>query len=233
MSFDLSDLSFSRSNPEQRSRTDRTMSAEAMMAVVDTLKKEQEREFEKFYNAVSQDVNMPFHFDQSHIFNITDNEMADTLHVYESQFVAVNLLPNPAMQRATINAAISTIDRYRPEVESLRTNVSWRDFRIAEFTVEIHKKLSIPFACVIFVLLGAPIGMLTRKGNIGVAAIISSVLLTVYFIAIIQGEKFADRMVISPFWGMWGINILFLLIGLFLTLHVSTSIRITNLFKKD
>ena len=37
MTFDLSDLSFSRSNPNQRSRTDRTMSAQAMLAVVDSL----------------------------------------------------------------------------------------------------------------------------------------------------------------------------------------------------
>lgn len=233
MSFDLSDLSFSRSNPDQRGRTDRTMSAEAMLAVIDSLRVEKNQEVEKFQTAVSQHVSTPFHYEPTRIFELNEEALADTFSVYVTQYIAMDLLPNPNVQRSAINRAISAIDRYRPELESLRTNLNWRDLRIAEFTVEVHKKLSIPFACVVFVLLGAPIGMLTRKGNIGVAAIISAVLLTVYFIAIIQGEKFADRMIISPFMGMWGINIIYMTIGLILILHVSTSFRITNLFRRE
>jgi lipopolysaccharide export system permease protein len=233
MSFDLSDLSFSRSNPDQRGRTDRTMSAEAMVAVIDSLGVEKNQEIEKFYNSVSQNVAVPFHFEPTRIFELREESLADTFSVYDTKYMAMRLLPNPNVQTSAINRAISAIDRYRPELESLRTNLNWRDLRIAEFSVEVHKKLSIPFACVVFVLLGAPIGILTRKGNIGFAAIISSVLLTIYFIAIIQGEKFADRMIISPFMGMWGINIFYMVIGLFLILHVSTSIRVTNLFSRE
>lgn len=233
MSFDLSDLSFSRSNPDQRGRTDRTMSAEAMLAVIDSLRVEKTQEVEKFQTAVSQHVSTPFHYEPTRIFELNEEALADTFSVYVTQYIAMDLLPNPNVQRSAINRAISAIDRYRPELESLLTNLNWRDLRIAEFTVEVHKKLSIPFACVVFVLLGAPIGMLTRKGNIGVAAIISAVLLTVYFIAIIQGEKFADRMIISPFMGMWGINIIYMTVGLILILHVSTSFRITNLFRRE
>ncbi len=40
ISFDLSQLAFSKSNPDRYSRDDRTMSAQAMVAVIDTLKKE-------------------------------------------------------------------------------------------------------------------------------------------------------------------------------------------------
>ncbi len=233
MSFDLSDLTFSRSNPDQRSRTDRTMSAQAMLAVVDTLKMDQEKHRRNFRENLSQDINVPFHYEATQIFELSEQHLADTIRAYESEFITLNLLPNPNAQRSAINRATNSVDRYRPELENLISDISWRDFRIAEFMVEIHKKLSIPFACFIFVLLGAPIGMLTRKGNIGVAAIISSVLLTVYFIAVIQGEKFADRKIITPFMGMWGINLLYLAIGLILTLHVTTSLKITNLFRRD
>lgn len=233
MSFDLSDLTFSRSNPDQRSRTDRTMSAQAMLAVVDTLKMDQEKHRANFRENLSQEINVPFHYETTQIFELSEQHLADTIRVYESEFITLNLLPNPSAQRSAINRATNSVDRYRPELENLKSDISWRDFRIAEFMVEVHKKFSIPFACFIFVLLGAPIGMLTRKGNIGVAAIISSVLLTVYFIAVIQGEKFADRKIITPFMGMWGINLLYLAIGLILTLHVTTSLKITNLFRRD
>lgn len=232
MSFDLSDLSFSRSNPEQRGRTDRTMSAQAMIAVIDTLKRDQQNEIDKFYDILSRDEHLPFHFEESQIFELQSGTLADTAGTYNSSFVMLANLPNPEVQRAVANRSISALDRYRPELESLQTNLEWRDFRIAEYWVEVHKKLSIPFACVIFVLVGAPLGILTRKGNIGVAAVISAILLTIYFISVIQGEKLADRMMISPFWGMWGINLFYLMIGILLTLHVSTSLQITRLFRK-
>jgi lipopolysaccharide export system permease protein len=233
MSFDLTALSFSRSNPEQRSRNDRTMSAQAMLAVVDTLRSEQQRERDKFRTVTGQNEQTPFYSESGRSVNLIRDDTQDTLRVYQSEMLTLKELPNPATQIGAINRAINTIDRYNSELDNLKSNVSWRDFRVSEFLVEVHKKLSIPFACVVFVFLGAPIGMLTRKGNLGVAALISGGLLTIYFIAIIQGEKLADRMVISPFWGMWGINIFFLIVGIILTLHVSTSIRITNLFQKD
>lgn len=233
MTFDLSDLSFSRSNPEQRSRTDRTMSAQAMLAVVDSLNKEKADEVAKFRTNASQNVSIPFHYEPARVFELGEETLQDTTNLFESQFAVINSLPNPTAQVSSLNRAMSVMDRYRPELESLETNLSWRNSRIAEFMIEIHKKLSIPFACVIFVLVGAPIGILTKKGNLGFAAIISSVLLTIYFLAVIQGEKLADRMLISPFMGMWGINILYLLIGIILTLHVSSSIRITKLFSRN
>ena len=82
----------------------------------------------------------------------------------------------------------------------------------------------------LFVLIGAPIGILTKNGNLGVAALISAAILTIYFMAIIQGEKLADRGVISPIIGMWAINIVYLIFGFFLTLHVCSAFRITNLW---
>lgn len=233
MSFDLSDLAFSRSNPDQRTRTDRTMTAQAMMAVVDSLTFEKERERQNFRRTVEFSDHGPIAFSENQIFELTDEFVSDTLRLHESDFTSLNFQPNHKTQISSINRAISAIDRYSPELQSLQNNLSWREYRIAEFRVEVQKKLSIPFACVIFVLLGAPIGIMTRNGNIGVAAVISSVLLTFYFIAIIQGEKFGDRLEISPFLGMWGINIFYFIIGSLLTLHVTTSIRITNLINRS
>ena len=233
MSFDLSDLTFSRSNPDQRSRTDRTMSAEAMLAVVDSLQREKLTETANFRKLLSQETSFPYQFQESRIFELTERAYQDTLSLYESDLITLNYHINPETQITTINKVISSLDRYRSELQSLESNLTWRDFRVAEFMVEIHKKLSIPFACVVFVLLGAPIGIMTRKGNIGVAAIISAVLLTFYFTAIIQGEKLADRMIISPFMGMWGINLFYLTVGILLTVHITTSLKITHLFRQN
>jgi len=234
LSFDLSELAFSRSNPESRSRTGRTMSAQAMKAVVDTIHKEIDHEFNQFTSRTRQAEALPYRVDRSTaVYRRVSTTSDDTLSAFNSTFNVLNLLEHPQVQVSSLNLAINSLNRYKADLESYKSNIEWRKLKVAEFWVEIHKKLSIPFACMLFVLIGAPLGMLTRNGNIGIAALISAVILTVYFIAIIQGEKLADRAIISPFMGMWGINILYLIIGFFLMLHVCSSFRITNLLQSD
>jgi len=231
LSFDLSELAFSRTNPEDRSRTGRTMSAEAMKVVADSVRQEVDDEFEKFTVRTRQNEAIPFEVDRSSsIYRRASTGEDESLEPYETPYEAVNLLNYPQQQVSVINLAINSLNRYRADVESYHANIGWRQNRVAEFWVEIHKKISIPFACMLFVLIGAPIGILTRNGNLGVAALISAAILTIYFMAIIQGEKLADRGLISPFMGMWAINIVYLVIGFFLTLHVCSAFRITNLW---
>ncbi len=233
MSFDLSDLTFSRQNPESRSRNDRTMSAQAMLAVIDSISTELDKEFESLLSKTGQKDNVPFAPTiTARSFQI-QRSGEDTLKAYNSAFDVLNIFEEAPEQVSVLNLTLNSINRYKTDLQSYKSNAEWRFMRIAEFMVEVHKKLSIPFACMLFVMIGAPIGMLTRKGNLGVAALISAVILTIYFIALIQGEKLADRLVISPFMGMWGINIFLFVTGTILWLHVTTSLKITNLLRKD
>jgi lipopolysaccharide export system permease protein len=234
LSFDLSELAFSRTNPEDRSRTGRTMSAEAMKVVADSVRREVYNEFDKFTVRTKQSEMIPFNVDRSSsVYRRSVSVGDEDLQPYETPYEAINLLEHPQAQVSVINLSINSLNRYRADVESYNANVGWRKIRVAEFWVEIHKKISIPFACMLFVLIGAPIGILTRNGNLGVAALISAAILTIYFMAIIQGEKLADRGAISPFMGMWAINIVYLVIGFFLTLHVCSAFRITNLWRSN
>ncbi len=88
--------------------------------------------------------------------------------------------------------------------------------RINSYWVEIHKKYSIPFACIVFVLIGAPLGTMTRKGGFGVAAGISLGFFLVYWAFLIGGEKLSDRGLLSPFWGTWSANVVLGILGIIL-----------------
>ena len=88
---------------------------------------------------------------------------------------------------------------------------------INRYQVEIQKKYSIPFASVVFLFLGVPLGIKTRKGGVAVATAISVLFFVVYYIFLVGGEELADRGYISPFWGMWLPNIVFFVIGIILT----------------
>jgi lipopolysaccharide export system permease protein len=93
--------------------------------------------------------------------------------------------------------------------------------KINSHVVEVHKKYSIPFACVVFVLLGAPLGMRTRKGGMATSAI-SIVVFIVYYLLLIGGEQLADRSVVPPALAMWMPNIVFGIPGAWLTWRTLT-----------
>jgi lipopolysaccharide export system permease protein len=88
--------------------------------------------------------------------------------------------------------------------------------KINSHVVEVHKKYSIPFACIVFVLLGAPLGMRTRKGGMATSAI-SIVVFIIYYLLLIGGEQLADRSVVPPALAMWMPNIVFGIPGALLT----------------
>jgi len=100
-----------------------------------------------------------------------------------------------------------------------------RDFR--SHWVEIHKKFALPFVCFIFVLVGLPLGVTTRKGGRTSGFTISIAIILLYYILITAGEKLAMDGKVSPFLGMWGPNILLLLAGAYLFLK---SLREAALF---
>jgi lipopolysaccharide export system permease protein len=83
--------------------------------------------------------------------------------------------------------------------------------------VEIEKKFAIAAACVIFVLLGAPIALRFPRGGVGLTIGVSLSVFGLYYVGLIVGEAFARRNLLSPFLAMWAANFILLTIGLVLT----------------
>ena len=80
--------------------------------------------------------------------------------------------------------------------------------------IEIHKKFSLAAACIVFVLVGAPIAMRFPRGGVGLVIAVSFVIFGIYDIGLVAGQALAENGLLPPFWAMWGVNILFLLVGL-------------------
>ena len=124
------------------------------------------------------------------------------------------------------------------QVAESATQISLTKRDAGGYLVEIHKKYSLPAACIVFVLLGAPLGALARRGGIGMGVGLSIGFFIVYWAFLIGGEKLADRGIISPWSGMWSANIILTAVGLVLINRVMQErqgfgIRLlTKLFKR-
>ena len=91
---------------------------------------------------------------------------------------------------------------------------------VARYSVEIHKKFSIPAMCIVFVLIGAPLALRFPRGGVGLVISASAGIFGLYYIGLIGGESLADKLILSPFWAMWGPNILMTAAGLVLFLRL-------------
>ncbi|GAB4319951.1 MAG: LptF/LptG family permease [Candidatus Zixiibacteriota bacterium] len=127
-----------------------------------------------------------------------------------------------AVRRARDRAArIGTI--IHREVQSIKS----QERLIRQYEIEIQKKYSIPAACVVFVLLGCPLAVRTRRGGIGVAIGMSLGLFLIYWAFLIAGEDLADRGLVSPFVAMWSADITIGTVGLLLLWSVTNEASLT------
>lgn len=91
--------------------------------------------------------------------------------------------------------------------------------KIRKFWVEVHKKFSLPFASVVFVLFGLPIAVMTRDKGYGTAFGLSFPIFTLYYVFLVAGESIAEKGSLSPGLAMWLPNILLLALGTFLLMR--------------
>ena len=106
-----------------------------------------------------------------------------------------------------------------------------------KYGVEIHKKFSIPVACILFVLLGAPLGVMSKKGGFAVSTSLSFGFFLIYYVLLIGGEEMADRNILSPAIGMWSPNLIIFFIAIYLLIHTireksPIGIRFPNIINK-
>lgn len=100
---------------------------------------------------------------------------------------------------------------------------------IRKHEIELYRKFTLAFACLIFFFIGAPLGTIIRKGGLGAPVIISVVLFIIYYIIDNTGYKMA-REALWPCWaGMWLSSFVLLPTGIWLTYKAATD---SPLFKR-
>lgn len=133
---------------------------------------------------------------------------------------------------STQASGVSTLSRIRRirdsrrEIQSLvhqihgeRSSIKGYRRAINRSLVEIHKKYSIPVACMVFVLIGAPLGIVARHGGLATGGGLSMIFFLIYWAFLIGGEQLGDRGFVGPVVAMWAPNILVGGFGVFLVMR--------------
>jgi lipopolysaccharide export system permease protein len=210
IAMEADQFSFQQSTPGGP-RGERELSTDDMLIIVDSLK-----------NQISNNRNLLKDETYKQMFLV---DFANQSH----RKALTKLDKKPVYERIKdkIRTAKNFIIADSKRIEYLQSEVD-------KYMVEVHKKHSIPVACIVFVLIGAPLGVMVKKGGFGVAASISLFFFLVYWAFLIGGEKLSERGFFSPFWGMWTANILLGVAGVLLILKAvreTVTIKFTFLGK--
>jgi lipopolysaccharide export system permease protein len=125
---------------------------------------------------------------------------------------AATALPEP------IDRAITSNQEIYARLMFLQKSAQGYEQEINSMEVEIQKKFSIPAACIAFVLIGAPLGSLARKGGFATGIGFSLFFFIIYWAFLIGGEQLADADLLPAFWAMWIPNFVIAGAGIILTI---------------
>jgi LPS export ABC transporter permease LptG/LPS export ABC transporter permease LptF len=99
------------------------------------------------------------------------------------------------------------------------SNVPGQPARI--YRIEFNKRFSYPFACLVLMLVGVPLGLSSKRGGKSTGFVLTILLVFVYYFLSSIGVAFAKTGKLSPFLGVWGANLIFAAAGALLLYQMS------------
>jgi len=81
---------------------------------------------------------------------------------------------------------------------------------------EVNRRLAVPFACLVFGLLGLSVGVYLRRGGRASGFMISLIIVVLYYLMLNVGEELAHKAFIHPVAGMWMPNAVMGAVALYL-----------------
>jgi lipopolysaccharide export system permease protein len=115
----------------------------------------------------------------------------------------LNYIEDPAQKMAAVKRALVVARNTLQITNQANDNIRYVRERIAKHEVEVHRKYVLSIACLVFLLIGAPLGALIRIGGFGLPTIFAILIFILFFVLSIIGEKSAEKLVLSAFTGMW------------------------------
>ena len=136
---------------------------------------------------------------------------------------------NKLEQRRAITHAINFARSNKSITTSNMGTSEWKVARLRRYQIEIQRKFTLSFLCLIFFFIGAPLGAIIRKGGLGMPVIVSVLLFLIYYIIAMTGEKFVRESMLPPSIGMWVSTFILVPVSIWLTYKAANDSVIMNI----
>lgn len=87
--------------------------------------------------------------------------------------------------------------------------------KVTDFQIQLNMKMSIPFACLVFAMLGAPLGISPRRVSSSIGLGMSIIVIFIYYVLMFTSMAFGELEWVSPPVAAWIPNVITGAIGLY------------------
>ena len=207
--FDMSDFGMKRTTEELYRNHYAMMNNAQLEKAIDSIYSKKNIKINLFKTNISEKIFVDFDKMNTIIKNTNKN-----MTYYESK---------------VYNDAISSVKYLKSILKNSISNQIYSDKIAIKHKVEWHRKWSLATACLIFFLIGAPLGAIIRKGGFGMPVIVSVGFFITYHIISVTAEKMVKESEMSVLEGMWISNLILLPVGLFLSYKANTDSQLISL----
>ena len=137
--------------------------------------------------------------------------------------------PSPGYAKSYINQALAKARRQRQQFVYRGQVLSEQAKIMRRHDIEMEKKFTLSFACIIFFFIGAPLGAIIKKGGLGTPLVISVFLFIVYFIIDNAGYKMARDGKTAVWLGIWLSTFAMLPLGIVFTYKAAGDSAVFNI----
>ncbi len=208
MRFDMSDFGMKRTSEELYRNHYAMMNNAQLTVAIDSIYLKSNAKLNLFKSNISDKIEIDFQKLESNF------KSKDNMAYYPSKVYA---------------NAISSVKYVKSMLSNTISDQSYYHKIAIKHKVEWHRKWSLAIACIIFFLIGAPLGAIIRKGGFGMPVIISVGFFITYHIVSVTAEKMVKESEISVTEGMWIANLILLPVGLFLSYKANTDSQLFSL----
>jgi lipopolysaccharide export system permease protein len=206
--IDVSNFLLSRSDEDQWKNHMQMLTMGQLLESIDSLSLDlgnRKREYNSYLNR------------SFHLLNDSNKTDFATIPIMLGYYDSLNY----QMKRRAVNIALNIAQNSKNYVSSTKQELFHRKMYINRHYNEWHRKITLPFACLVFFFIGAPLGAIIKKGGIGLPVVISVLFFLVFHVVSMTGEKMAKTGVLDPFTGMWLSTFVLFPISVFLTYRAS------------
>ena len=137
--------------------------------------------------------------------------------------------PITGEQRADVK---SSTEMTLSELTAVLRNRSVGAEVLRELAIELNKKLAVPVSCLVFALIGMPLGIRAHRSVRSRGFTIGLLLVLVYYLLRLNGEALVETGRLSPVIGTWAPNVIFAIAGLSLFSLSAREIPVRRWFRR-
>ena len=218
--FDLSGFDLQRTDEELFRDNYHMLNLQQLSKAQDSIEKKIDKTRKEYSKKIEQ--RSIFHYRRM------DTYRSDTIADKDSLPQDILANAGPDEKSSIVSLALSSARRGQSQLEFNEKHMSRQKRNLRKHEVELHRKFTLSFACIVLFFIGAPMGAIIRRGGLGLPLVVSVLFFVAYHIISITGEKYAEAGTIPVYQGMWISSAILLPLGILLMIKATTDAPILD-----